>query len=61
MSGDRTGCVRYARSHSGTRTGNRYDDRMVSNDVSIDTTPGALLVGRLHVDLCRLASAICRR
>ncbi|MFD9909637.1 putative leader peptide [Streptomyces sp. NPDC059063] len=34
---------------------------MVSNDVSIDTTPGALLVGRLHVDLCRLSSAICRR
>nr|WP_308439049.1 putative leader peptide [Streptomyces longispororuber] len=61
MSGDRTEYVRHARSHSGTRTGNRYDDRMVSNDVSIHTTPGALLVGRLHVDLCRLASAICRR
>ncbi|MFE6779379.1 putative leader peptide [Streptomyces sp. NPDC057702] len=24
-------------------------------------TPGALLVARLHVDLCRLASAICPR
>nr|WP_312866830.1 putative leader peptide [Streptomyces zagrosensis] len=22
-------------------------------------TPGSLLVARLHVDLCRLASAIC--
>nr|WP_079086417.1 putative leader peptide [Streptomyces silvensis] len=60
MSRVREGYVRYTRSHSGSRSGNRYDDRMVSNDVSIDTTPGALLVGRLHVDLCRLASAICR-
>ncbi|MFD7612210.1 putative leader peptide [Streptomyces sp. NPDC059828] len=34
---------------------------MVSNDVS-DRTPGTpLLVARLHVDLCRLASAICTR
>jgi hypothetical protein len=24
-----------------------------------EKTPGALLVARLHVDLCRLASAIC--
>ncbi|MFD7130339.1 putative leader peptide [Streptomyces sp. NPDC059894] len=31
---------------------------MVFNDVS-DRTPGTLLVARLHVDLCRLASAIC--
>ncbi|MFF3741501.1 putative leader peptide [Streptomyces sp. NPDC002566] len=31
---------------------------MVVNDVS-DRTPGAPLVARLHVDLCRLASAIC--
>ncbi|THA78580.1 hypothetical protein E6R60_06910 [Streptomyces sp. A0642] len=46
------------RSHSGSRTGNRYDERMVLQDVS-DKTPGMLLVARLHVDLCRLASAIC--
>ncbi|QEV25684.1 hypothetical protein CP976_16995 [Streptomyces coeruleorubidus] len=45
-------------SHSRTRTGNRYDERMVFHDVS-DKTPGTLLVARLHVDLCRLASAIC--
>ncbi|MGW1762977.1 putative leader peptide [Streptomyces sp. NPDC002073] len=33
---------------------------MVSHDVSIDTPGSApLLVARLHVDLCRLASAIC--
>ncbi|MGK5629917.1 putative leader peptide [Streptomyces sp. URMC 123] len=32
---------------------------MVVQDVS-DETPGALLVARLHVDLCRLASAMCR-
>lgn len=31
---------------------------MVPPDVS-DKTPGALLVARLHVDLCRLSSAIC--
>jgi hypothetical protein len=31
---------------------------MVPHDVS-DKTPGTLLVARLHVDLCRLASAIC--
>jgi hypothetical protein len=31
---------------------------MVFNDVS-DRTPGTLLVARLHVDLCRLNSAIC--
>ncbi|PZT71985.1 hypothetical protein DNK56_05945 [Streptomyces sp. AC1-42W] len=46
------------RSHSESPTGNRYDDRMVPHDVS-DKTPGSLLVARLHVDLCRLASAIC--
>lgn len=50
--------VRHVGSHSGTRTGNRYDERMVLDDVS-EKTPGALLVARLHVDLCRLASAIC--
>lgn len=33
---------------------------MVFHDVS-DKTPGALLVARLHVDLCRLQSAICMR
>ncbi|MER5931341.1 putative leader peptide [Streptomyces sp. NPDC002054] len=34
---------------------------MVSHDVSTDTPGGRqlLLVARLHVDLCRLASAIC--
>ncbi|MBW5421692.1 hypothetical protein GKQ77_08945 [Streptomyces sp. BG9H] len=48
------------RSHSRTRTGNRYDERMVSHDVS-DKMPGMLLVARLHVDLCRLSSAICSR
>ncbi|MFC8987439.1 putative leader peptide [Streptomyces sp. NPDC056956] len=31
---------------------------MVFPDVS-DKTPGSMLVARLHVDLCRLASAIC--
>ncbi|WP_341874793.1 putative leader peptide [Streptomyces albofaciens] len=31
---------------------------MVFHDVS-EKTPGMLLVARLHVDLCRLASAIC--
>ncbi|MER7954485.1 MULTISPECIES: putative leader peptide [unclassified Streptomyces] len=32
---------------------------MVSHDVSEVTTPGsALLVARLHVDLCRFASAM---
>ncbi|MGW3662859.1 putative leader peptide [Streptomyces sp. NPDC005141] len=33
---------------------------MVSHDVS-EKTPGTLLVARLHVDLCRLQSAICTR
>ncbi|MET9347839.1 putative leader peptide [Streptomyces termitum] len=32
---------------------------MVSHDVSEETPSTALLVGRLHVDLCRLASAMC--
>ncbi|MEV6166261.1 putative leader peptide [Streptomyces sp. NPDC052052] len=32
---------------------------MVPHDVS-EKTPGTLLVARLHVDLCRLSSAICR-
>lgn len=41
------------------RTGNRYDEPMVVNDVSASPlSRGALLVGRLHVDLCRLASAL---
>jgi hypothetical protein len=31
---------------------------MVVHDVSASKTPGAMLVGRLHVDLCRLASAL---
>ncbi|MFF9507831.1 putative leader peptide [Streptomyces sp. NPDC014724] len=31
---------------------------MVPHDVS-EKTPGMLLVARLHVDLCRLSSAIC--
>ncbi|MGW8380001.1 putative leader peptide [Streptomyces sp. ODS28] len=34
---------------------------MVVHGVSaLEKTPGTLLVGRLHVDLCRLASAICQ-
>ncbi|MFE9254789.1 putative leader peptide [Streptomyces sp. NPDC006879] len=32
---------------------------MVSHDVSNETPSTLLLVARLHVDLCRLASAIC--
>ncbi|MFD9338739.1 putative leader peptide [Streptomyces sp. NPDC060028] len=32
---------------------------MVPPDVSIETPGSPLLVARLHVDLCRLASAIC--
>ncbi|MGW2226154.1 putative leader peptide [Streptomyces formicae] len=34
---------------------------MVPHDVSEETksAPPVLLVARLHVDLCRLASAIC--
>ncbi|AUH42815.1 hypothetical protein CXR04_23890 [Streptomyces sp. CMB-StM0423] len=45
---------------SGRRTGNRYDDPMVVHDVT-RKPPGrqVLLVARLHVDLCRLASAAC--
>ncbi|MBM7438838.1 putative leader peptide [Streptomyces sp. NPDC002793] len=31
---------------------------MVPHDVS-EKTPGMLLVARLHVDLCRLSSAMC--
>ncbi|MET9589453.1 putative leader peptide [Streptomyces sp. NPDC006516] len=31
---------------------------MVLPDVS-EKTPGAMLVARLHVDLCRLSSAMC--
>ncbi|MFF0431886.1 putative leader peptide [Streptomyces sp. NPDC004327] len=32
---------------------------MVSHDVSEETPSTVPLVARLHVDLCRLASAIC--
>ncbi|MFB4424111.1 putative leader peptide [Streptomyces sp. QL37] len=32
---------------------------MVPHDVS-EKAPGMLLVARLHVDLCRLSSAMCR-
>jgi hypothetical protein len=33
---------------------------MVAHDVTAKTTPSTvLLVARLHVDLCRLDSAIC--
>ncbi|MBB6436910.1 putative leader peptide [Streptomyces sp. CA-294286] len=34
---------------------------MVAHDVTAKTTPSStvLLVARLHVDLCRLDSAIC--
>nr|WP_106982625.1 putative leader peptide [Streptomyces megasporus] len=49
---------------SESRTGNRYDEPMVNHDVSENSSgnaPGALLVARLHVDLCRLTSAACRR
>ncbi|BAJ28638.1 hypothetical protein KSE_28270 [Kitasatospora setae KM-6054] len=38
--------------------GNLYDESMRSVDVS-NQAPGTRLVARLHVDLCRLASAIC--
>jgi len=45
---------------SDSAAGNRYDEPMVVHDVSaFEKTPGMLLVARLHVDLCRLASAIC--
>lgn len=54
----RMNSVRSVGSHSGGPVGNRYDDPMVFHDVS-EKTPGDLLVARLHVDLCRLASAIC--
>ncbi|QPP08654.1 hypothetical protein G4Z16_22130 [Streptomyces bathyalis] len=46
-------------SRSGHRTGNRYDEPMVVHDVRASSTlRSTLLVGRLHVDLCRLASAL---
>ncbi|MFE3072243.1 putative leader peptide [Streptomyces sp. NPDC059247] len=32
---------------------------MVSHDVSEETPGTVMLVARLHVDLCRLASAMC--
>ncbi|WUJ29468.1 hypothetical protein OG917_12700 [Streptomyces sp. NBC_00388] len=64
-----------ARSPLGPGCGNRYDEPMVSHDVSEKTTDttsvtlraastlflGAFGCGaaRLHVDLCRLDSAIC--
>ncbi|MFV0129709.1 putative leader peptide [Streptomyces sp. HMX112] len=34
---------------------------MVPTDVSEKTPSSTLLVARLHVDLCRLASAMCTR
>ncbi|MFD9795783.1 putative leader peptide [Streptomyces sp. NPDC059070] len=34
---------------------------MVAHDVSEEKPSGPLLVARLHVDLCRLASAMCPR
>lgn len=43
---------------SDSAPGNRYDEPMVIHDVS-NKAPGTLLVARLHVDLCRLSSAIC--
>lgn len=58
LSTQRTPNIHQVRSHSESPAGNRYDDRMVPHDVS-DKTPGSLLVARLHVDLCRLSSAIC--
>ena len=43
----------------GLRAGNRYDELMVVHDVSASSkTRGTMLFGRLHVDLCRLASAL---
>jgi hypothetical protein len=45
--------------HSDDVPGNRYDASMVSIDVRTEP-PSLLLVARLHVDLCRLASAMCR-
>ncbi|WP_373287032.1 putative leader peptide [Wenjunlia tyrosinilytica] len=33
---------------------------MCSPDVSHDSPGSLLLVARLHVDLCRLASSMCR-
>lgn len=38
--------------------GNRYDEFMVIHDVS-SKAQGSMLVARLHVDLCRLTSAMC--
>ncbi|MDH6226735.1 hypothetical protein M2169_003705 [Streptomyces sp. MJP52] len=53
--------ARRVRRAVGPVCGNRYDARMVLHDVS-EKTPGAqLLVARLHVDLCRLNSALCPR
>lgn len=52
--------IRIAGHGSEGRIGNRYDEFMVFDDVS-EKAPGTLLVARLHVDLCRLASAMCPR
>lgn len=46
---------------SGARTGNRYDAPMVADNVSDRTPSSTLLTARLHVDLCRLAGALCPR
>jgi hypothetical protein len=43
---------------SDSASGNRYDEPMVIHDVNSEA-PGSLLVARLHVDLCRLSSAMC--
>jgi len=58
MSTCRTLTIHDVGSHSGFEVGNRYDERMVSHDVS-EKAPGTMLVARLHVDLCRLSSAMC--
>lgn len=59
----RDGQVRMVIPRSGSPNGNRYDEAMVVHDVSAEAKgPGTLrLVARLHVDLCRLSSAICSR
>jgi len=58
MSTFRMPTIHHVGSHSGSEGGNRYDERMVPHDVS-EKAPGTMLVARLHVDLCRLSSAMC--
>nr|WP_257019182.1 putative leader peptide [Streptomyces sp. TLI_235] len=50
--------IRIARRGCRSGGGNLYDEPMRSVDVT-NQAPGIRLVARLHVDLCRLASAIC--